>query len=146
MIPETDAAQLHQQLRREEPTLAPTLATRAGIGTADYILANRIPKQAQWVLKAMPKGASARMLSRAIAQHAWTFVGSGQLTVADPWTFEIAGNPLIKGETSERCLCDWHVGVFAQLYQTLVSRHAVCVETCCGAQKGADRCRFEVQG
>jgi divinyl protochlorophyllide a 8-vinyl-reductase len=146
MIPETDAARLHQQLRRDAPEVAPKLATRAGVGTGKYILANRIPKQAQWVLKALPKGTAARMLSRAIAGHAWTFVGSGQLAVVDPWTFEIVDNPLIAGETSKACLCHWHVGVFQQLYQALVSRDAVCVEKGCGAQEGQDRCRFELQG
>ncbi|PUB17412.1 divinyl protochlorophyllide a 8-vinyl-reductase [Yoonia sediminilitoris] len=144
MIPEADAARLHRQLRHEEPEMAPVLAAYAGFETANYILAHRIPKPAQWVLKALPKAAAASLLSQAIARHAWTFVGSGRLHVTDPWTFEIEDNPLIRGETSSQCLCDWHVGVFRQLYQTLVSSDCICAETRCGAQEKGNRCRFEL--
>lgn len=144
MIPETDAARLHHQLRLSEPVKAPALAAQAGFETANYILRHRIPAPAQWVLKALPKGLAARLLSKAIAQHAWTFVGSGQLEVVNPWTFEIRNNPLIKGEQSDTCLCDWHAAVFTQLYQTLVGKACVCSETCCGAQKRGNPCRFEI--
>ncbi|MBT8413696.1 MAG: bacteriochlorophyll 4-vinyl reductase [Boseongicola sp.] len=144
MIPETDAARLHHRLREVEPDLAPALAAHAGLQTANYILKNRIPNPVQWLLKALPKGLAARFLSQAIAKHAWTFVGSGRFTVLDPWTFEIHDNPLIKGETSDQCLCHWHAGVFAQLYETLVSDTCVCAETTCGAQSPGTACHFEL--
>ncbi len=145
MIPETDAARLHRQLRREEPDMAPALSHEAGIGTANYILRHRIPRPAQWLLRALPPAPAARLLSRAIAQHAWTFVGSGRLVVADAWSFEIEANPLIAGETSDACLCHWHAGVFARLYQVLVAQGTSCTETCCGAQHPGNRCRFELR-
>ncbi len=145
MIPEADAARLHRQLRWNEPDLAPLLAAEAGVGTANYILAHRIPTAAQWLLKALPKEPAARLLSRAIARHAWTFVGSGRLDVVDPWTYAIWDNPLIKGEQSNTCLCDWHAGVFARLYQELVSARCLCTETSCGAQDAKTPCRFEIR-
>ena len=145
MIPETEAARLHQQLRIEEPDKAPDLAWKAGTGTANYILKHRIPKPVQWVLKSLPAGPAAALLSRAIAKNAWTFVGSGQLTVLNPWTFAIKNNPLIAGETSNVCLCDWHAGVFSRLYQALVCHTAVCHETTCGAQSLGSLCQFEVR-
>lgn len=144
MIPEEDAARLHHRLRVAEPEDAPVLAARAGVGTADYILQHRIPAPAQWVLRALPSGPAARFLSRAIAQHGWTFVGSGEFRVVDPWTFEIRDNPLIRGEKSDKCLCTWHAGVFTRLYQSLVTSRCHCVETCCGAQTPAGPCRFEI--
>ncbi|MFQ6548504.1 bacteriochlorophyll 4-vinyl reductase [Aestuariibius sp. 2305UL40-4] len=144
MIPETVAARLHHQVRLEEPEMAPRLVSLAGFETANYILKQRIPSRAQKLLKALPSWAAARLLSRAIAQHAWTFVGSGTLHVIDPWTFEIEDNPLIKGEASDTCLCDWHVGVFARLYQSLVAQDSICSETRCGAQQPGYRCRFEL--
>ena len=144
MIPETDAARLHRQLRREEPELAPDLAAKAGIATGDYILKHRIPPLAQAILRALPSSLSARMLSRAIARHAWTFVGSGALHVVSPWVYEIKNNPLISGESSVQCLCAWHEGVFSRLYQSLVTASAQCTETCCGAQGKGKRCRFEL--
>lgn len=146
MIPEGDAARLHRQLRAEEPELAPALSAKAGVETANYILANRIPRPAQWVLKALPKRAAARLLSKAIGQHAWTFVGSGQLERPDAWTYQIRGNPLIKGEHSDTCLCVWHAAVFERLYQVLVAPECTCVEVTCGAQGRDDLCRFEMRG
>ena len=144
MIPERDAARLHHQLRCEEPELAPALTAHAGTLTAHYILRHRIPPAAQTVLKAMPKWAAARLLSRAIAGHAWTFVGSGRLRVVNAWTFEIQDNPLIRGEASDACLCTWHAGVFAQLYRALVTPDCTCAETSCGAQAPGNPCRFEL--
>jgi len=145
MIPETDAARLHHQLRLEEPRIAAALTAQAGRATADYILRHRIPKPVQWVLRSLPTPAAARLLSRAIARHAWTFVGSGRLHVASPWIYEIEGNPLIEGEISETCLCSWHSAVFSRLYQALVTGQIECTETCCGAQRGGNRCRFELR-
>jgi divinyl protochlorophyllide a 8-vinyl-reductase len=145
MIPEEEAHRLHRQVRLDEPGMAPMLAWRAGRGTADYILAHRIPRGAQRVLRALPPPLSARALSRAIARHAWTFIGSGRFRVASPWAFEIAGNPLIRGEHATERLCDWHAGVFARLYDALVEPGCTCVETRCAAVDPGGVCRFELR-
>ncbi len=105
MIPEDDAARLHAQVRRDEPSLAAFISQQAGTATARYILKNRIPRAVQMLLKVLPAGASAKLLSQAIEKHAWTFAGSGQFHVVDPMTFEIIDNPLIKGEASPHALC-----------------------------------------
>lgn len=144
MIPETAAARLHRQLRREEPELAPRLAEDAGRRTADYILAHRIPRPVQWLLRALPPAAAAALLSRAIEAHAWTFVGSGRFRVVDAWTFEIRNNPLIRGEISDHCLCHWHAGVFARLYAVLVAPGCRCREVACGSLGAGDVCRFQI--
>jgi divinyl protochlorophyllide a 8-vinyl-reductase len=144
MIPEGDAARLHQVLRRDEPVLAPELAAAAGRGTADYILAHRIPKPAQWLLKAMPAPLAARALARAIGKHAWTFAGSGHFRAVTPWMFEIALNPIVRGEAADGPLCHWHAAVFARLYGTLVAPGCICRETACCAMPGHDACRFEI--
>lgn len=144
MIPEGHAARLHRQMRQDDPDRAPLLAAQAGRGTADYILANRIPAFAQWLLKHMPAALAARQLSRAINAHAWTFAGSGRFTVIDPWTFRIVDNPLIRGEHSRHCLCHWHAAVFERLYQVLVARDCECREITCGARAGDTACTFAV--
>lgn len=143
MIPEGDAVRLQQEIRIHAPILAPNLAARAGEATADYILANRIPKPVQTVLKILPSRIAAVFLSRAISAHAWTFVGSGQFTVRSPWVFEIDSNPMVFGEHSETPLCHWHAAVFQRLYRVLVDPRVICEETCCCAQLGSDLCRFE---
>lgn len=144
MIPETQAARLHRQLRLEEPDRAPALARQAGMATGDYILRHRIPRLAQTTLRALPSGLAARLLSRAISQHAWTFVGSGELKVAGSWHYQIVNNPLIKGEASVACLCSWHEGVFARLYRSLVASDVRCAEVQCGAQGDGRSCCFEL--
>lgn len=141
MIPEAEAARLHRLIRARLPD-APAILTAAGQGTADYILAHRIPKPAQAVLKLLPTGLAARALSQAIARNAWTFAGSGAFQAASPWRFEIAGNPLIAGERSATCLCHWHAAVFQRLFRALVYPGATCSETACAAQGGL--CWFEI--
>ncbi|MBT9289828.1 bacteriochlorophyll 4-vinyl reductase [Prosthecodimorpha staleyi] len=145
MIPETEAAGLHRALRRLMPRQAAGMAAEAGRGTADYILAHRIPKPAQMLLKALPAPLSARLLARAIAGHAWTFAGTGEFRVVDPWTFEIRDNPLIRGETAATPLCAWNAAVFGHLYATLVDRTCRCVETDCAAASGSHICRFRIR-
>ncbi|MCR9157513.1 MAG: bacteriochlorophyll 4-vinyl reductase [Rhodobacteraceae bacterium] len=144
MIPEGDAARLHQVLRRDEPEMAAELAAAAGRATADYILAHRIPKLAQWVLKALPSPLAARSLSTAITKHAWTFVGSGGFAAHGPWRFEIAANPIVQGESSDVPLCHWHAAVFEHLYRTLVNPSTRCHEAACCAMHGHHACQFEL--
>lgn len=144
MIPEQDAARLHRQLRLEEPELAPCLATEAGRLTADYILANRIPKPAQALLRILPARPSAKLLSTAIARHAWTFAGSGSFKVRTPWSFEITNNPIVRNEHAAQCLCHWHAAVFAQLYRVLVHPNCTCNEVDCLAMGAGHSCSFEL--
>ncbi|MEO0412537.1 MAG: bacteriochlorophyll 4-vinyl reductase [Pseudomonadota bacterium] len=142
MIPEEEAARLHQQVRREDPDNAPALSKAAGRGTADYIMAHRIPSLAQTLLKSLPASLAATLLSKAIKKHAWTFAGSGAFHVISPWHFAIESNPLIQGERSDTCLCDWHAAVFTRLYQSLVAPDCYCKEIQCRAQPGKPRCEF----
>lgn len=140
MIDQEDAARLHRALHeRLEPAHAALVAADAGRRTADYLLANRIPKPAQLVLRALPAGLATRLLLKAIARNAWTFAGSGQVTVAagNPASISIVANPLAMAP------CDWHIAVFQRLFQALVHRHATVRETaCCG--DGAAACCFEI--
>lgn len=144
MIPEEEAARLHRLVREELPELATHLSQASGIATADYIIANRIPKAAQILLRLLPPTLAARVLSRAITAHAWTFAGSGRFEAVTPWSFEIERNPLIAGECSATPLCIWNAAVFGRLYSRLVHRKVACREISCAAQPGVDCCRFEL--
>lgn len=144
MIPEGEAARLHHSIRETLPNMATELAENSGIATADYILAHRIPKPAQILLKLLPPGLSARALSKAITAHSWTFAGSGTFEAVTPWSFEIENNPLIRGEHSDTPLCTWHAAVFGRLYRKLVHPKIICREITCAAQGGHDCCRFEL--
>ena len=144
MIPEGPVARLHQALRRDRPDMAAGIGWQAGLATGDYILAHRIPRAVQVVLKALPWRISARVLSQAIARNAWTFAGSGQFLVISPLVFDLRANPLVRGEAADHPICDWHRGVFTRLFQTLVHPHLTCIEPRCCAM-GHAACRFEMR-
>jgi divinyl protochlorophyllide a 8-vinyl-reductase len=143
MWPEADCAAVHQTLRHELPDRAPGLLRLAGIATADYILAHRIPPLAQRLIRGLPGVIAAPILASAIARHAWTFAGSGRFAVERwfPLTFRLEGNPLIAGEHAESPLCDWHAAVFERLFRRLIWPGAVVEEVEC-AGTGAPACRF----
>jgi divinyl protochlorophyllide a 8-vinyl-reductase len=61
----------------------------AGQHTADYLLAHRIPRPFQRLVRLLPRRAGLWLLLKAISFHAWTFVGSGQ------FRFAVAGHPAI---------------------------------------------------
>ncbi|MDG3041941.1 bacteriochlorophyll 4-vinyl reductase [Roseicyclus marinus] len=146
LIEEGPAARLHQVVRQAMPGDAARLAMEAGRRTGDYILAHRIPKPAQTVLKLLPARLSVPILSKAIAKHAWTFCGSGafRLGAGRPPVFEILDNPVVRGEVSEVPLCHWHAAVFERLFCAICGKDWQVVETTCCAQ-GAQACRFELR-
>jgi divinyl protochlorophyllide a 8-vinyl-reductase len=143
MWPEAEAAALHRAVREERPGQSAAILAEAGTATADYILAHRIPAAAQWLLRRMPGALAGPLLARAVAAHAWTFAGSGRFRIAAgrPLTFEIAGNPLVVGETASAPVCHWHAAVFRRLFARLAWREVVVVETACCAC-GDPVCRF----
>ena len=148
MVDERPVAALHRATREIlDKDSSRAVLTEAGLRTGDYILANRIPAPARAVLKVLPAWVSSRLLARAIAAHAWTFIGSGRFVCsrADGLTFEIWSNPFCAGETSAAPLCVWHAAVFQRLFQALVSPGATAVETHCVA-RGDSCCRFALSG
>jgi divinyl protochlorophyllide a 8-vinyl-reductase len=146
MIDEKRVASIHQAVRRLLPPDRATIILKdAGLRTGDYILANRIPKFAQVILKLLPAPLAARMLVKAITAHSWTFAGSGHFSgeVGSNVTFEIASNPIIAGERADKLVCVWHAAVFQRLFQVLVSPKSRSAEIACGAH-GDPSCRFVV--
>jgi divinyl protochlorophyllide a 8-vinyl-reductase len=144
MLPEADVARLHHAVRLFLPDRAQFIQRAAGLATGDYILANRIPRAAQALIRALPAWAGARLLTAAIAKHAWTFAGSGAFSVVSraPLVFRIAHNPLATGP-ADGPICDWHVAVFERLFRELVWPDAVVTELACTAT-GADGCLFQI--
>jgi divinyl protochlorophyllide a 8-vinyl-reductase len=146
MLPEADCAAVHRALRETCPERAEGLLRLSGLSTGDYILAHRIPRPAQVLLRLLPKPLAARLLAKAIARHAWTFAGSGTFRIAawHPLTFEVDGNPLIRGERADHPMCHWHAAVFERLYARLVWPGAVVREVACSAA-GDAICRFVIR-
>jgi divinyl protochlorophyllide a 8-vinyl-reductase len=144
-MPEAPAAALHQAVRAHLPDRHQDIAREAGIRTADYVIANRIPKLIVWLLPKLPHRLAARLLTNSIQKHAWTFTGSGRFNVlgVNPVRLQIADNPVVRGEEADTPLCHWHAAVFSRLYQRLVRADYVAHETeCCANHHPA--CRFEI--
>ncbi|OYW54369.1 MAG: bacteriochlorophyll 4-vinyl reductase [Hyphomicrobium sp. 32-62-53] len=145
MVDEAEVIALHRALRASVTAeAARDLFYEAGLLTGDYILANRIPKPAQVILKLLPRGLATRALTAAIGKHAWTFAGSGSFRAVStqPLVLEIANSPLCRGETADTPLCDYYAGTFTRLYRTLADAETDIRETSCGAVAGG-ACRFE---
>jgi divinyl protochlorophyllide a 8-vinyl-reductase len=146
MVDERRVARLHQAVRALMPPgeSAPLLA-EAGRLTADYLLANRIPRAARTVLSCLPPRLAAGLLVPAIRAHAWTFAGTGQFAASagSPVIFIMTGNPLCAGERTAAPACVWQAAVFERLFQRLVSADSRAVETDCEAC-GDGFCRFVV--
>jgi divinyl protochlorophyllide a 8-vinyl-reductase len=128
---------------------ARAVARAAGTRTADYLLAHRIPKPVQALLKALPARLSAHLLLAAVRRHAWTFAGSGHFSAragrpGAPVVLAIRDNPLCRDLQTETPACDFYAATFERLFQVLVARRARVVEVACEAC-GDDECRFEVQ-
>jgi len=145
MVPEAEVIALQQALRAELGIAeARAIARDAGRRTGDYLLARRIPRPAQVLLKILPAKLAAHTLLKAIAGNAWTFVGTGRFMVVsdDPPRIEITDSPLCRGTQSDEPLCDFYVGTFERLFRVLVHPDTVFTETACQAM-GDSSCLFE---
>ena len=126
MIPEAEAMRLHHALSMRDPFEAIEIAREAGHGTADYIIANRIPRIAATILRWLPARLAAPLLMKAIARHAWTFIGSGRFQADGGWRFIIDRTEADDLMMPTDSLFEWYGAVFTRLYQKLVHPRARC--------------------
>lgn len=148
MVPEGDVTALHRALRgRVGAAQAALLAREAGRLTAEYLLAHRIPRPVQGLLRILPPWPAARILLAAIGRHAWTFTGSGTFRVLPgrPLRLEIRNGPIALAALphADAPACDYYAATFATLFRALVSRHVQVTETQCAAL-GAEACIFAI--
>ncbi len=147
MVDEGEALRLHALLRsRLGDRVAAEVSREAGVVTAEYLLAHRIPKPVQALLRALPAALACRVLLAAIRRHAWTFAGSGRFeaVAGRPTLLTIRDNPLCRGQASEVPVCDYYAATFEHLFRRLVHRDARVTELSCEA-RGDDACRFELR-
>jgi divinyl protochlorophyllide a 8-vinyl-reductase len=147
MVPEAEVIALHAEIRRTLPAAEThAVAQAAGGATADYLLAHRIPRLAQRLLRVLPRRVAVRVLLAAISRHAWTFAGSGDFCVETgriPAVL-LRDCPLCRGAYAAAPACDYYATTFERLFGVLVDAHTRVLETECHAQ-GGDCCRFEIR-
>jgi divinyl protochlorophyllide a 8-vinyl-reductase len=146
MVDEGEVAALHRVLHTAfDRERARRVAQMAGRKTADYLLRRRIPRVAQALLRALPATIACRLLANAIARNAWTFAGSGTLTVQHgrPTIFTINACPLCRGIEASNPTCDYYAATFERLFATLVDRRVTANEVECLAT-GGTACRFAI--
>jgi len=147
MVPEGEVVALHRAARAclGEPA-ADAASREAGRLTALYLLANRIPRPLQAVLKRLPAGLAARILTKAIGNHAWTFAGSGRFRVVHgrPMRLEVEGGPIPRAGAADHPVCGYYAATFETLFRALVSPRTHVAEVACEAT-GAPACVFELR-
>lgn len=129
MIPEPEVASLHSALTRtQSKEVALSIAADAGVRTADYLLANRIPTVAGFVLRCLPASLSARLLLAAISKHAWTFAGSGtfHFDSRKPVSISICDSPLFADKQAAPLADTYFRATFQRLFHVLVNRNCKC--------------------
>lgn len=147
MVAEEHVTELHHQLRGVMGAeRARSVSWIAGLRTADYLLANRIPKPVQRMLKFLPARLGAFILLKAIGSHAWTFAGSGTFSwkLGRPVVLTISDCPLCRGDSTTAPCCHYYAATFERLFRELINSNARTVETECIAS-GAKDCRFEIR-
>lgn len=146
MVPEREVARLHAALFAELGEVEGRIICReAGRRTGQYLLAHRIPKPAQALMRLLPAPLAARLLLAAITRHAWTFAGSGHFQVlwGSPIRLVITGGELPAAVRSPEPACDFFTQTFETIFKVLVSPSAHVVERECQGS-GDQACVFEL--
>ena len=147
MVAEAEVATLQRVVRGALAAEdARYVARDAGLRTGDYLLAHRIPRFAQHILRALPPALSSRMLLAAIRRNSWTFAGSGvfEAHAGHPVRVAIRGCPVCRDIAANEVACDYYAATFERLFRELVNGKTTVVETACEAT-GADACEFEIR-
>jgi divinyl protochlorophyllide a 8-vinyl-reductase len=146
MVDEVEVAALHSVLHAAfDGRRARRVAQSAGRKTADYLLGHRIPRLAQGLLRFLPATIASRLLANAIARNAWTFAGSGRVTVqyGRPTIFTIEACPICRNIKALSPTCDYYAATFERLFSVLVDRRVKVEEVDCLAT-GGTACRFSI--
>lgn len=121
MVPAREAAALMASLAEcLAPASALAVAVESGRRTADYLLAHRIPRAAQRLLRAAPRPLAAWALGRAVVAHAWTFAGAAGVRVG----LRRGGVLIDVDDEPDPLTRAWRSAVFERLFRILVAAGA----------------------
>lgn len=127
MVDEADVMALHRALYRIWPRDEAERVLRvAGVLTARYLIANRIPPLARTLIGTMPKPLGGRLLLGAIQKNAWTFAGSAEVSAdkGRDTALLMRKCQLCRGLDACARPCRYHEATIETLYRALVSPRA----------------------
>lgn len=142
-VPEMRAHRSHRAVRRLFPEDSARVMNVAGRASGDGLMLKQLSSRAQSMLTGGPWTVAAWLLGRWAKQNSWTFAGSAVFTPVNGLEFDLVGNPLIRDETANAPMCQFHEALFERIFQRLVDPNLVCREIACQAT-GAPSCRFVV--
>ncbi|MCR9257908.1 MAG: bacteriochlorophyll 4-vinyl reductase [Alphaproteobacteria bacterium] len=126
MVAEEPVALLFRAIRdRLSDKAARSVAIEAGHRTADYIYANRIPGVAKLILKLLPTAMGLKMLSGAIARHAWTFAGSADFKIGRTAPRERSRAISLSASILPPPADLWYAAVFEALFRRVDARLSI---------------------
>jgi divinyl protochlorophyllide a 8-vinyl-reductase len=146
MVAQEEVVALYRALRESlSEELAREVADLAGRKTAAYLLAHRIPRPVQTLLRLLPARVSAPLLQSSIGRHTWTFAGSARVELQNgsPVRIMISGCPVCRGAHAVHPVCAYYGATFEELFRRLIAPKTVVRETSCEAL-GDDACAFEI--
>jgi divinyl protochlorophyllide a 8-vinyl-reductase len=146
MVDQQEVARLHLALIEQlGATKAACVSREAGRLTGDYLLAKRIPRPVQTILRRLPRRLAAHILVRAIARNAWTFRGSGRFSFSFQPRLRLAliGSPICRLLQTKEPACHYFAGTFERVFREMLGPSARVFEIECEAA-GAPACLFEV--
>ena len=140
LVDERAFARLAQAvIARYGETEARIVFEESGRRTAEYVLANRLPKAIQTLIRSLPAPAGTWLLLRAIGSNASTFGASGT------YAFELRPNVRIRVANPAFVhvpgVCRYYAGAFTRLLQSLVDARLTLVEETC-EREGNAACTF----
>jgi divinyl protochlorophyllide a 8-vinyl-reductase len=146
MLPESEFGVLIHDLRAWlGMPAAMRVLDRSGELTAHYVATNRVPTPIRLILPHMPIGLGLRIFLPAIAQHAWTFAGSGRFgySFKPSWQLTLADSIESRGVRASHPVCSYYRAAFEGLLRLVVNDRIRVQEVACRAM-GAPHCTFSI--
>lgn len=149
MVDEAEVNRLVHALRAElDPALFEAVLRDAGARTAAYLIAHRIPRAVQALMRMLPAPLALRVLLAGIMRHTWTFAGTARVTLArprgEPLRLVMRHCPMCRDLACGAPVCHFYAATLETLLLRLVSPRASVVEVRCEATGGAG-CEFALR-
>jgi divinyl protochlorophyllide a 8-vinyl-reductase len=149
MVDEAEVNQLVHALRHDlDPALFEAVLRDAGARTAAYLMAHRIPRPVQWLMRVLPAPLALRVLFAGIMRHTWTFAGTAAVTLerrpGEPLRLVMRHCPMCRDLRASTPACHFYAGTLGTLLARLVTPRAEVVEVACEAT-GAPACEFALR-